>query len=229
MEEIRDVDLKEVIAFLLKKWWLILLLTTLGFGAAYFITDRYITPIYEARTVLFIGNEDQGLGTVDISLGQLNADSQLIVDYQQIALTRLVINEVIKNLGLKISYEELRNYVVIETVQESRLFTVGFRYPDPRIAKLVSDELAKQLSLAVFEIVGVENVRVLDQAQVPEYPISPNKFKNALLGSFSGLITSLAIIITLFLLDDTIKNEDDIENLLGITVLGTIPRMKGKA
>lgn len=223
MEDTREVELKDIIKILLKKWWLIVLFTIIGFGTAYFLTDRFVTPIYEAKTVLFIGKEDASLGNVGISLGQINADSQLIIDYKQIALTRLVIDEVIKNLKLDMSYNQLRSNVVIETVQDSRLFTVGFMYPDPKIAKVVSDELAKQLSVAALEIVGVENIRILDQAQVPQSPISPNKTQNAMIGGILGLILALFIIIMMFIFDDTVKNEEDIENLIGASVLGNIP------
>lgn len=223
MEDAIEVELRDIIKILLKKWWLIVLLTIIGFGTAYFLTDRFVTPIYEAKTVLFIGKEDASLGNVGVTLGQINADSQLIIDYKQIALTRLVINEVIKNLKLDMSYNELRSNVVIETVQDSRLFTVGFIYPDPKIAKVVSDELAKQLSAAAFEIVGVENIRILDQAQVPQSPIAPNKTQNAMIGGILGLILALFIIIMMFIFDDTVKNEEDIENLVGASVLGNIP------
>jgi capsular polysaccharide biosynthesis protein len=226
MENRKELQFKDIIQLLKQKWWLILLLTTIGLGTSFLFSTQIMTPIYESETVLFIGNENTGLGSVDISLGTLNADSQLIVDYQQIALTRLVIGAVIQNTNLNISYEDFRENVVIQTVSDSRLFTVGYRDPDPIIAQTVSDELAKQLSLAVFEIVGVENIRILDQAQIPQEPVSPNVLLLSLLGALAGLIISIMIIAILHLLDDTVKSETDVENLLGTTVLGSIPKFK---
>lgn len=252
MEATKEVDFKELIRIFLKRWWLILLLTIMGSGVTYFITANFITPIYEAKTVLYIGQEDSGLGSIGISVGQLEADSQLIIDYKQIALTRLVIDAVIKNTGLSISdseslnnsnnieddssedpmvmsYKKFRNNIVIETVENSRLFTVGFRYPDPEIAKKVSDELAKQLTIAVSQIVGVENIRILDQAFVPAKPIAPNKLQNAIIGGILGLIFSLFIVVVMFLANDTVKDEDEIKSLIGVSVLGSIPEFKGEA
>ncbi|WKY46944.1 Wzz/FepE/Etk N-terminal domain-containing protein [Eubacteriaceae bacterium ES3] len=228
MENKKELQLKDIFQTLFKKWWLVLLLMTVGFGSAFVIATQVITPVYEADTVLFIGKENSGLGNVDISLGTLNANNQLIVDYQQIALTRLVIDQVINNTNLDISYEEFRDSVVIQTVEDSRLFTVGFMYPDPAIAKSVSDELAKQLTLAVFEIVGVENIRIIDQAQVPTDPVSPVLLSYLLIGTLIGFLISLFTILVLFLGDDTVKNEDDIEKLLGVTVLGAIPELSEK-
>lgn len=229
METTKEVNFKELLEIIIKKWWLILLLTVICFGTAYIYTVKYVTPVYEANTVLYIGQEGGSLGSIDVSLGQLNANSQLLVDYKQIASTRLVVNEVIKNLGLNISYDEFKNNVIIESVLDSRLFTVGFRHSDPQVAKQIADELAKQLTVAVLQIVGVENIRILDQALVPQSPISPNVLLNAVIGGMLGFFISLFVIILMFLMNDTIMNEDDIEKLIGVSVLGDIPEFKGEA
>jgi len=228
METAKEVNFKELFEIIIKKWWLILLLTIVGFGIAYIYTVKYVTPVYEANTVLYIGQEGGSLGSIDVSLGQLNANSQLLVDYKQIASTRLVVNEVIKNLGLNISYDQFRNNVIIESVLDSRLFTVGFRHSDPQLAKQISDELAKQLTVAVLQIVGVENIRILDQALVPQVPISPNVPLNTIIGGLLGFFISLFVIILMFLMNDTVMNEDDIEKLIGVAVLGDIPEFKGE-
>ncbi|WP_414732134.1 YveK family protein [Acetobacterium carbinolicum] len=228
METTKEVNFKELFEIIIKKWWLILLLTIIGFGAAYVYTIKYVTPVYEANTVLYIGQEGGSLGSIDVSLGQLNANSQLLVDYKQIAETRLVVNEVIKNLGLTISYDEFKENVIIESVSDSRLFTVGFRHSDPQVAKQIADELAKQLTVAVLQIVGVENIRILDQALVPQAPVSPNTLLNAVIGGLLGFFIALFVIILMFLINDTVRNDEDIENLINISVLGDIPEFKGE-
>lgn len=228
MDTSKEVNFEELLEIIIRKWWLIVLMTLIGFGSAYFYTVKYITPIYEAKTVLYIGQESGGLGSIDVSLGQLNANSQLLVDYKQIASTRLVINEVIKNLRLNMSYDEFQSNILVESILDSRLFTVGFRNQDPQVAKLVSDELAKQLTVAVLQIVGVENIRILDQALMPQVPVSPNKLLNSIIGGLLGFFIALFIVVFMFLVNDTISSEDDIENLIGVSVLGDIPEFKGE-
>jgi capsular polysaccharide biosynthesis protein len=252
MESAKEIDLKELLKIFARKWWLILILTGSGLVSAFLLTTFLVTPTYEAKTVLYIGQEDTGLGTIGISLGQLQADSQLIIDYKQLALTRLVINEVAKNTGLKITeddsgsgswvigtgfqgdpmtmtYKDFQKNTVIQTVENSRLFTVGFIHSDPQMAQIVADELAKQLTLAVLEVVGVQNIRILDQAVVPQKPVAPNKLQNGLVGGLLGFILAIIIITMRFLLNDTVNDEADIENLIGVSVLGDIPEFKGEA
>ena len=85
------------------------------------------------------------------------------------------------------------------------------------------------MTVAVFEIVGVENIRVLDQASVPQIPVSPSKLLNTAVGGLLGFLVSFCIIIIMFVLKDTVKDEEDIENLIGVSVLGSIPEFKGEA
>lgn len=229
METKKEIDLKELFEIVIKKWWVIVLLTVFFGGIVYFITIKFVTPVYEAKTVLYIGQENGGLGSLGISIGQLDANSQLIIDYKQLALTRLVTGEVIKNLGLNISYDDFKKNVVIESIVDSRLFTVGYRNQNPEIAKVVADELAKQLTIAALQIVGVENIRILDQPLLPEIPVSPNKYLNAAIGCLLGFLIAMFIILITFIYDDTIKGEDDIEKLIGVSVIGDIPEFKKEA
>jgi capsular polysaccharide biosynthesis protein len=154
-------------------------------------------------------------------------NSQQVIDYKQIALTHLVIDEVLKNTGTQISYEDFEKSVVVQTLQDSSLFTVGFRSTDPETARKISDELARQLTLAVHNIVGSESLQILDQALLPDKPISPTKLQNAIIGGLLGGLISLAICLAGYLFNDTIRDETDIELLVEAPVLGTIPKYRG--
>lgn len=238
----KELDLTELLQIFIKKWLIIFIFTAVGLILSFAITYFLITPKYQADTVLYIGQESGSLGNIDVSLGQLQADSQLIIDYQQLALTRLVIDEVAKNTGLTVTdtvqttdtaaenrtmtYKEFRADTVIETVEDSRLFTVGFINADPEVARSVADELAKQLTLVVFEVVGVENIRVIDQAQLPQNPVTPKMIQNIIVGGLLGFVLSLILIFMMAILNDRVENEADIEHLIGIPVIGEIPEFR---
>jgi capsular polysaccharide biosynthesis protein len=238
----KELDLTELLQIFIKKWLIIFIFTAVGLILSFVITYFLITPKYQADTVLYIGQESGSLGNIDVSLGQLQADSQLIIDYQQLALTRLVIDEVAKNTGLTVTdtaqttdtaadnrtmtYKEFRADTVIETVEDSRLFTVGFINADPEVARSVADELAKQLTLVVFEVVGVENIRVIDQAQLPQNPVTPKMIQNIIVGGLLGFVLSLILIFMMAVLNDRVENEADIEHLIGIPVIGEIPEFR---
>ena len=70
------------------------------------------------------------------------------------------------------------------------------------------------------------NIRVIDYAQVPVAPITPKRMKNALMGFFFSLFLGLGIIFFMEYIDDSIKNQENVEEDLGLPYLGDFPSLK---
>jgi len=226
MDKLKEINFKELTLAIVRRWWLFLSLSIIFAMGAYYFTDNYITPVYKAETVLFIGQEPNDIAGLGISIAQLQLSSQLIVDYAQIAKTRLVLSEVINNLNLSEDYDGLRTNSKVETISESRLVKVSYTDIDPIIAADVANELAKQLTLAVVEIVGVENIRIIDKAIVPEFPVSPSKALNTIAAFTVGLVVALLIVLIGIQINNVIETEEDIEILTDLPVLGMLPKYK---
>jgi capsular exopolysaccharide synthesis family protein len=127
-----------------------------------------------------------------------------------------------------IDYQTFRNNTVIEVVDNSRLFTIAFRNPSPQIAKQVADELANQLITTVPEIIGVNNIQIVDTALLPEKPVTPSLLYNAIIGGALALILAFFVIVLSYLRKDPISSEAELENLTGVSVLGRIPEFKAE-
>ena len=226
MDKIREINFHELFLEMLKKWWMfIILMVSFAFGGC-FLTDELITPVYQAESVLFIGENPNDLAGIGISIAELQTNNQLILDYKQIALTRLVIKEVKENIGMSGTIQTIRDNVSISTVDESRLINVSYRDTDPVLAAKVANELARQLTFTVIEVVGVENIRILDEALVPEKPVSPNKPLNIIISAMIGFMIALFIILLNLQLNNKIQSEKEIEELTGYPILGKIPKFK---
>ena len=219
-----EIDLRELFRQFRRKWWLIILIVLTSSFVSYYLTNQYVEPVYEAKTSLFIGKEGNDLG---ISLSELQTYNQLIIDYAELAKSRLVIEPIIKQLDLMISVEGFQQSLAVNTIEDSRLFTVRFRHTDPEIATQVANALAKELQLKATEIVEVENIRVIDKALVPRFPIRPNIVLNTIIGGCLGFIIGFFAIFLQELFNNTIKNEDDVTRVLGINTIGLIPHYKG--
>jgi capsular polysaccharide biosynthesis protein len=227
-QEYQEIDLKELFVIIIKKWWLIILLCGICAGAAYYITDEYVEPVYKAQTSLFLGKEEGEIAGIDISLQELQAYNQLITDYRALAGTRLILEQVIDELGLQMEASTLEENLTIESIDDSRLFTISFEHTNQELAADVANAVAEQLKNKATEIIQVQNIMIIDEALVPENPISPNKKMNTAIAGVLGIMLALFIIMLLHFLDNTIKDENDIEKQLGLTVIGVIPVFKGE-
>ena len=81
---------------------------------------------------------------------------------------------------------------------------------------------------SVSETGGFEkpHARIVDKAMVPTVPVKPNKRLSVTLAFILGLILGCGIAILLDMLDNTVKSPDDVQDKLGVPLLGTLPKMK---
>lgn len=225
-EEYQEIDLVELFKSVLRRWWLIALFMIMAGGAAYYVTTEYITPIYEAKSTLFIGKENDVLSSV--SIGDLQLDNKLVVDYRELIKTRLVTEEVIQDLSLLTDYNGLRDNLGIQIITESRFMHVTFKDPIPERAAQISNRLSEVLAEKAETVVGVKNVQIVDYALVPNTPISPSVKKNVAIAGVLGAMVALGLIFLQMMMDNTIQTEEDLEKLTQLPVLGVIPKFKGE-
>lgn len=224
--EVQEIDLRQLLQVVLAKWWLIAIFAVIGTVGSFVFTSYCMEPVYNAETSLFIGKEKGSLGS--ISLGDLNLNSKLIADYRELSKSRLVVDEVIKNLDLNMSVAAFRKNLSVQTVKDSRLFTINFQHTNPELAKDVANEIASILVEQASIIIEVKNIQVVDEALVPEHPIKPNKKMNVAIAGILSIMIALFVIIMIEFMDNTFKCEEDIERELGLTVIGVIPKFEGE-
>jgi capsular exopolysaccharide synthesis family protein len=74
--------------------------------------------------------------------------------------------------------------------------------------------------------IGINNISVVDRAEVPRDADSPRTLLNLAIGLLLGLALGVLLALLVEYLDDTVKTPDDVERLFGLPVLGVIPKLK---
>ncbi len=214
-----EIDLIEIFHVLKAKLWIIVLAGLITASAAYLISSFYMTPIYTSKSQLYILSKSNTL----MSLADLQLGSQLTQDYMVLVKSRPVVTQVIDNLGLDMTYEEMTEIVSVSNPTNTRILQLEVDYPDASMAKVIVDEFARVSSIQIAQIMDTAAPSIVEEGFVQPNPSSPNKMKNTMIGGFAGLFLSIAVIVVLHIMNDRIKDEEDIERHLGITTLGLIP------
>ncbi len=221
-----EVDLRELFKLLFRRWWIIVLCILLATGVTGFVSFTMLPDIYEAESSLFIGKEK---GVIDsISLTTIAMNTQLVQDYLGIVKSRSVSEEVVKELGIDISPLAVRSGTTVTAAEGSRFFTIKFQSTDPQMAANVVNKISQVLIRKAEEIIEVKNIQVIDSALVPVYPTKPNRVLNVLIAGAIGFVFGILIILLVEFMDYTFKKPDDVERILGLNVIGTIPKFKGE-
>jgi len=148
---------------------------------------------------------------------------ELVKDYREIATSRAVLQQVINDLNLQMTPEELSELVSVQLKNDTRIIMIRVKNTDPNMAALMANKLAEVLIDAVQQILNVENVQVIDAATVPDTPVSPRKVLNTAVAAVVGLIVGIALAFMFEYFDNSIRTPEDVERHLGLPVLTVIP------
>lgn len=215
-----EIDLLELFRVWKKKLWLIILVTFLGGTAGFAFSKIALTPMYTSTSMMYAVSKETTL----TSLADLQIGSQLTQDYKVIITSRPVLEEVIEDLDLNISYEILKSKISINNPTDTRILAITATDPDPQMAKAIVDRTASVSSGYIGDIMEMIPPKIIEEGQVPTQKSSPSNTKNAALGALLGLVLTCGITAMQMILNDTIQTEEDVERYLDLTVLASVPR-----
>lgn len=218
-----EIDLRELFYVLLGKIWIIILVTALGLGISVGYTMAFVKPIYSSTSWMYVLTKSTSI----TSLADLQMGTSLTQDYQVFITSRPVLEKVIQELELNMTYAELANSVSVENPTNSRFLKITVNHTDAYMAKKIVDEISDVSSECMGDIMETKGPNVLDYGHIAETPTSPSLTKNAAIGAILGFVLSAACIIILYLMNDSIQTSEDVERYLGMNTLGMIPLEEG--
>ena len=220
------IDIGELLLVLWNKAHIIILAGVVLALAAFAGTKLFMTPQYDSVTKIFVISK-QNENTVTSS--DLQTGALLTKDYMEMVKSRPVLEEVIAVLNLDMSTEELAESITVETPAETRMISITVRNEDPKLAKSIADAVREAASVQIREVMNIDAVNTVEEANLPTKKAAPSTMKNTLLGGILGVFLAVGIIVLVFILDDTIKTPDDVERYLEMNVLASIPIKEGSA
>ena len=217
-----EIDLLELLMVMKKHLSAILLAGIVGLVIMFAYTSFLVTPLYSASSMMYV-MPDNSNSMNSSTLSDMQVGQQLTSDYSSMIKSRSFMEDVIKKLNLTIDYQQLLGKVEVTNPTSSRILQVTVNDPNPQTAADIANEMASVAESKLKEITGIQAIKIYEEAAVPDRPSSPSLKKNCALGLLAGIVLAIAVITILYLLDDTIKTEDDIEKYLGMTTLAVLP------
>ena len=217
-----EFNIFEFFKYYWSKILFVVIFITIGLIGSYIYTFNTQVPIYQSKTSLLLTKASDS--TTTITQNDVSLNKNLVSTYRQIIKSRRILDEVIKNMYLDISYEELSKQVEVSSVNDTELIVISVYNEDNNLAKYIADEIANVFKKEIVEIYNIENVSIIDAAMISDTPYNVHVLKQFFIGGALGFILSSAIILFFFYMDDTIKTEEDIENKIGLAVLGSVPK-----
>ncbi|HEM3555524.1 TPA: capsular biosynthesis protein CpsC, partial [Streptococcus suis] len=200
----------------------ILLMALLSAGLAFAYSSFLVTPQYDSTTRIYVVGQHAEAGA-GLTNQDLQAGSYLVKDYKEIILSQDVLTQVATELNLN---GNLKEKVSVSIPVDTRIVSISVRDSNPNEAARIANSLRSFAAQKIIEVTKVSDVTTLEEAVPAEEPSTPNTKRNILLGLLAGSILATGLVLIMEILDDRVKRPQDIEEVMGLTLLGVVPDSK---
>lgn len=225
-----ELDLKQILDMFLENKAIIIVTTILcmilgGIYSFFIMTPKYkasttivLTKTQDAATIAKNDDLTNAITQTDVSLNQ-----NLVSTYSEIIKSSAVLRQVIQNLpDLNLVEKDLRKAVTVEAVEDTEVIRISVSDENPEFATKIANEIGNVFSVKIKEIYQINNVYILDHAEVPDTPYNIKHLKMIVIAAIIGIILSCGYIILINIFDTTIKTQEDIEKAVGLPTLVTL-------
>ncbi|MGI2243916.1 YveK family protein [Staphylococcus cohnii] len=225
----KNITFREIIK-LIKENVLFIGLIVLIFGLISFVISQFvITPQYEATSKVIINQKKNQQENLYENPNEVQTNIQLIKTYSEIIDSNEIKSKAIKQANIN-ENNEVEKGISITSEENSQIIKINVINKDPKIAVKLANTIAELSKVKIKKVMGIDNLSILSKAtnnQVTS-PSLPNKPLNIVIGLFIGLVLSLLIIFIRYLMNNKIKTEKEVEDLLSLPTIGKINDLGGK-
>ncbi|MDK9855701.1 Wzz/FepE/Etk N-terminal domain-containing protein [Staphylococcus equorum] len=218
-----SLDLSKILQTLRKNVKILIILPFIGLVISGIVTLFFLDAKYQASTQVLVNQKESDS---EMMAQEVQSNLQLVNTYSEIVKSPRIIDKVSKELDRAYSTSELSSMVSVTNQAESQLLNIDVNSKNGNDSEKIANTVAQVFSKEVPDIMNVDNVSILSEANDTAKQVAPKPLVNLAIGLVIGLILALLIIFIKELLDKRIKSEEDVENELNIPVLGSIQKFK---
>ncbi|MCY7209844.1 Wzz/FepE/Etk N-terminal domain-containing protein [Streptococcus sp. IsoGale021] len=219
-----EIDVLSLVKTLWRRKFLIIVtafaMAIVALGYSTFI----IKPNYTSTTRIYVVNRQANENST-LTNQDLQAGTYLVKDYKEIILSQDVLAKVIDDLKLNVQPSALAKKINVTVPTDTRIVSIAVSDGDAKEAARIANSLRQVAAEKIIAVTKVADVTTLEEAEVPNSPSSPNIRRNTLIGFLAGGVLISVVILVVEVLDDRVKKPEDVEEALGITLLGVVPNM----
>lgn len=222
MEEINIIDFLNNV----KKKWYCLAITSILFVIGILVYTNYIkVPTYQTYTTLVL-TQAQTETTNTITQNDLQINQKLVYTYSELIKSKRVLNQVIDNLKLKYTSKELSKYINVSSVENTEILKIVVTHPNAKTSADIANDIARVFSREVVNIYDINNVSIIDEANIPNEVSNDTMYRDVALAFVLGLVASTGVLFIIYYFDDTIKFTDNLEEEVKMPIIGKILKLK---
>lgn len=221
---VRTVTLRELWDIFVHRLWVMILAAVVVAGGLFLINYLTFVPEYESTATLYILRQNESESSSGSS-DDFSLALKVVNDCDYILKSHSVLDEVIDELALDIPYEDLSENVSTSNPEDTRILEVTVVSDTPEEAKRIVDSICRIGTGKIEEAMGFSQVNLYEYGILNPEPCNQTGLMTYALAAVIAAILVYTVFLIAYLLDDRIRTDEDIEQYLGLSVLGEIPNL----
>lgn len=214
-----EIDLKELLSFIKSKIGILVTIVAsvciVGCIYGLFIQK----PMYKSDTTVILSGTEQ---SSSITSSDITLNKNLVSTYAEIVKSRRVLSQVIDELNLDLTCEELSNKISVSSVNNTEIIKISVVDTEPSKAKNIANVTAYHFTNEVLELYNMNNVDILDEALEETKPYNINVPKQIIIYFMLGLVLGLGVLFIIYYFDRSIKSVEQVEQKIKLPILGSV-------
>ena len=217
-----EFNISDFINYYLSKIIIVIAVTVVFLGSSIYYTNKLQVPLYKSEAKIVLTNQSATITQNDVVLNK-----NLVPIYREIIKSRRILNQVIDNLMLDLTVDELNKKVSVSSANDTEMIIISVVDENKTLSRDIANEIADIFKKEIVVMYKIENITIVDRAVIKDEAYNVRPLKQYALGFSIGFILGSGIVSLMFYFDDSIKNSEQIESKLGLSVLTQVPKYKG--
>ena len=221
------ISLKDFWRIFLKRFWIMILAAIVVAGGKFAFDTVTFTPVYSSTATMYILRQDGEVSSSYNTAYDFSSALSVVKDCDALIKSHTVLDSTIETLGLNMTYKQLYSSVSTSNPEDTRILKVTVIADSPENAKTIVDKICIVGAETINDAMGFEQVNFFEHGQENPLPANRTGLKTYAIFGLLAAVLVYAVFVVVFLLDDTIRTDEDIERYLSLTVIGDIPDGNG--
>ncbi len=220
-----EINLKDLFGYFISKIFIVIISCALLVLGSVIYSEFIKKPMYSSYTTIVLTRSDDNENDSTITQNDIALNQKLVSTYREIIKSRRVLGKVIENLSLDTTVDELGKYVSVTNEEDTELIRISVNYTNRDDAANIANEIARVFGNEIMDIYNIKNVSVIDVAIASKDPYNMNTLKDVIIAALIGVVFGFGVVFVMFYFDTTIKNPDEIQEKIGLPLLGVVPKV----
>jgi len=227
----REINVIELALLALKRVWIIVVTTFLIGGIAFTYSYYYLSPQYISKGMIYVDNstmlslQTELALTKDIQYADMVASQRLATIYIEILKSQTFLKMVSAQSGTNLNPDLIGQIMKITEKNNTEILEIAVTHTNPHVASVIAETILESSKTEIPRIFKGGSVEIIDNANLPVRPSGPNHIKYTLIGIIMGMMLGFVLVIAIDLLDNRVKNQDDLISKYKYPMLGSIPSL----